>query len=171
MESSMEYQDLLSTIPQIGEVRWIGVRSARLVPLTVLNQVDVDEHDGLAGDRFDGGTSKTRQVTLIQFEHIRAMAEMLGRKEIDPGLLRRNIVVSGINLQSLKDRYFQIGSTILFGTGDCAPCRRMEENLGPGGFNAMRGHGGITARVHRSGSICIGDAVTFLPQLEEEPAC
>ena len=159
----MEYQDLLSSIPQVGQVRWIGVRPARIQPLTVVNEVAVDEQCGLSGDRFDGGANKSRQVTLIQFEHLQAMADILGRQPIDPGLLRRNIVVSGINLQSLKDQYFQIGSAILWGTGDCAPCRRMEENLGPGGYNAMRGHGGLTARVHQSGTIRVGDRVVALP--------
>ena len=159
----MEYQDLLSSIPQIGQVRWIGVRPARKQSLIVVSEVDVDEQHGMSGDRFDGGASKSRQVTLIQFEHLRAMAEILQRADIDPGLLRRNIVVSGINLQSLKNQYFQIGSAILFGTGDCDPCRRMEENLGPGGFNAMRGHGGITARVHQSGILRVGDRVAALP--------
>jgi MOSC domain-containing protein YiiM len=166
----MEYQDLLSTIPQIGQVHWIGVRPARVQPLTVVNHVEVDEKHGLSGDRFDGGTSKARQVTLIQFEHLQAIAGILARENLDPGLLRRNIVVSGINLQSLKNQYFQIGSAVLFGTGDCDPCRRMEENLGPGGFNAMRGHGGITARVHQSGTIRVGDRVAVCLAAELSPA-
>ncbi len=162
----MEFQDLLSSIPQIGRVRWIGVRPARIEPLKVLSAVGIDVQHGLSGDRFDGGAGKSRQVTLIQFEHLQAMASILGRDSIDPGLLRRNIVVSGINLQSLKNQYFQIGTAILFGTGDCAPCRRMEENLGPGGYNAMRGHGGLTARVHQSGRICVGDSVSLLDAAE-----
>lgn len=151
----------MRSIPQIGAVRWIGVRPAQRQPLTVVHEVRVDEERGLAGDRSEGGHNKDRQVTLIQYEHLRVMAEILARGDIDPGLLRRNIVVSGINLLSLKNQYFQIGSAILWGTGDCAPCRRMEENLGRGGFNAMRGHGGITARVQRSGLIRLEDSVSL----------
>ena len=166
----MEYPELLSSIPQIGRVEWIGVRPARRSKLIVLDEVDADVERGLQGDRFDGGDSKTRQVTLIQFEHLNAMAGILQRPPIDPGLLRRNIVVAGINLQSLKNQYFQIGSAILLGTGDCAPCNRMEENLGPGGYNAMRGHGGITARVHQSGRIRLGDPVALFRQAAVAPA-
>lgn len=155
----MEFPDLLRSIPQVGTVRWIGLRPAPRQPLVVVNEALVDEAQGLAGDRSEGGHGKKRQVTLIQFEHFRVIADILQRDTIDPGLLRRNIVVSGINLQSLKNLNFQIGTAVLLGTGDCAPCRRMEENLGTGGYNAMRGHGGLTARVIRGGVIRVGDAV------------
>ena len=78
---------------------------------------------------------------------------MLGQGSVDPGLTRRNIVVRGINLLAMKDKQFQIGEVVLEMTGLCHPCSRMEENLGPGGFNAMRGHGGITARVIKGGKV------------------
>jgi hypothetical protein len=59
------------------------------------------------------------------------------------------------------------GDAVLEGTGPCAPCSRMEEALGPGGYVAMRGHGGILARVVVAGRIRIGDAVRQSPA---EPA-
>jgi MOSC domain-containing protein YiiM len=77
-------------------------------------------------------------------------------------MLRRNIVVAGINLTSLKQKQFRIGDVLLEGTIACAPCARMEENLGAGGFNAMRGHGGLCARVIEHGTIRTGDAVTYV---------
>ena len=87
--------------------------------------------------------------------HLQVVAKILGKSEIDPGWTRRNLVVSGINLLSLKHQSFQIGEAVLQTTGICAPCSRMEENLGPGGYNAMRGHGGITAKVLQPGEIQI----------------
>ncbi|HVW00475.1 MAG TPA: MOSC domain-containing protein, partial [Planctomycetaceae bacterium] len=91
------------------------------------------------------------------------IGSLLAREPIPPELLRRNVAVAGINLLALKDKYFEIGSTLLQGTGLCAPCSRMEELLGPGGYNAMRGHGGITARVIRGGWIAIDDCVRRVP--------
>ena len=87
------------------------------------------------------------------------MARILGKSEIPPELLRRNIVVSGINLLALKHQQFQVGEVLLETTGICAPCSRMEENLGAGGYSSMRGHGGITAKIIQGGQIKIGDVV------------
>ena len=68
-------------------------------------------------------------------------------------------MVRGINLLTLKGKTFRIGAALLQYTGECHPCSRMEENLGSGGYNAMRGHGGITAKILESGVIKTGDEV------------
>ena len=98
----------------------------------------------------------SRQVTLIQAEHLEVLASMLGLSKILPEFTRRNIVVRDINLLSLKGKQFNIGEAILEYSGECHPCSRMEKNLGPGAYNAMRGHGGITAKVINSGIIKLG---------------
>jgi MOSC domain-containing protein YiiM len=87
---------------------------------------------------------------------------MLHREIIDPAQIRRNVVVEGINLLALQDHRVQIGEAVVDITGLCHPCSRMEEVLGPGGYNAMRGHGGLTARVVRPGAIKLGDEVRLL---------
>ncbi|MEN0039860.1 MAG: MOSC domain-containing protein [Pseudomonadota bacterium] len=115
---------------------------------------------GLQGDRRTAPGK--RAVTLIQAEHLPVIASLTSHETIDPVLLRRNIAVSGINLLSLKDKRFTLGGSVLQGTGICAPCSRMEDLLGPGGYNAMRGHGGITAKVVRPGRVAVSDEVTFV---------
>lgn len=152
-------KQLLDTLPQIGSVVWLGVRPTRRAPVREVTEVRAEMASGLEGDHYAGRPQSKRQVTLISVEHIQAIASMLHRTEVDPGLLRRNIVVKGLNLLALKNRQFQVGEAILEMTGECHPCSRMERNLGAGGYNAVRGHGGITARVLRAGLIRLGDDV------------
>jgi MOSC domain-containing protein YiiM len=159
---STRLDTLLATLPQRGRVTWIGVRPARGEAPVAVGSVTAAPGTGLAGDRFKGTEASKRQVTLIQAEHIVGVASMLGREAVDPAALRRNVVVSGINLYALRHAKFRVGEVLLEGTGICAPCANMEEALGPGGFNAMRGHGGITARVLEAGRIAVGDAVAVV---------
>lgn len=154
--------ELQSNFPGSGSVRWIGLRPARRADLQVVDTVDVTVDDGLVGDRYQGRDRK-RQVTLIQYEHLAVMANLVGLPELDPALLRRNIAVSGLNLLALKDKRFSIGSVVLEFTGLCHPCSHMETVLGVGGYNAMRGHGGINATVVSGGQITLGASVTAIP--------
>lgn len=158
--------DLYQTMPQVGRVEWIGLRPGRRQPMVSVEEANISVDSGLAGDRFAGKPGSKRMVTLIQAEHLGVVAAILGQQAIDPAKLRRNIVVSGINLLAMKapdqEQMFQIGDAVLQMTGNCHPCSRMEENLGPGGFNAMRGHGGITTKVIDGGQIAIGSEVRLI---------
>lgn len=146
-----------------GRVVWIGLRPARRAAMLVVEEAGFDPEQGLIGDHYSSRTGGARHVTLIQAEHLSAIASHLGRDALAPELLRRNIVVAGINLAALKGRRFRLGSAVLEATGECHPCSRMEEILGPGGYNAVRGHGGITARIVEGGEVAGGDAVERLP--------
>lgn len=150
---------LLSAPMRPGRVEWIGVRPARRVPLLTVDCVRLDPQTGLRGDHARSRGSRPRQITLIQSEHVAAIARYLGRDAVTPGELRRNLVVSGINLLALRGGLLRVGTALLELTGECHPCSRMEEVLGPGGYNAVRGHGGATARIIEAGEIRIGDAV------------
>lgn len=165
---------------------WIGLREGRRLPVRSVPEAQAHPLVGLLGDHgktapprltaltggevsprppgspVPGGPGK-RQVTLIQAEHLPVIAALSGLDTVVPEQLRRNLLVSGIPLLALKDRRFRIGEVVLEGTGECHPCSRMEETLGPGGYNAVRGHGGLTARVIGGGTLRVGDVVTPLP--------
>jgi MOSC domain-containing protein YiiM len=146
-----------------GVVVWMGVRPARKAPLQAVEAAEIDEAQGLIGDHYQG-RSRKRQVTLIASEHIAAISSYLGRAEVSPLDLRRNIVTRGINLLALKGCWVQIGDAVLEPTDECHPCSRMEAALGPGGYNAVRGHGGLTARVVCGGRVRLGDAIVRAAQ-------
>ncbi|MEX2430448.1 MAG: MOSC domain-containing protein [Dehalococcoidia bacterium] len=153
---------LMSAPIRPGRVVWIGLRPARREPMVPVEAATAEPGNGLIGDRYRSSREGPRQVTLVQAEHLAAIASYLGRDSIEPTLLRRNVVTQGINLLSLKHRQFTLGTAVLEYTGECHPCSRMEENLGTGGYNAVRGHGGITARVLAAGEIRIGDRLVVL---------
>jgi MOSC domain-containing protein YiiM len=145
-----------------GRLEWIGLRPARREALQAVDEAQVIAGRGLAGDhRSEKTPGSGRQVTVISREFIGQIAHFLGRGEaIDPALLRRNLVVSGINLHALRHQRFTIGESVLLEAGAlCHPCSRMETNLGRGGVAAMFGHGGLCCRVLESGAIRVGDPV------------
>lgn len=166
-DSDLTLRERLARVPQVGRVEWIGARPEHGAPMLVLERAAVLAGRGLELDRVSRRGGGKRQVTLIQAEHLDVIARLVGRDApIDPALLRRNLVISGVNLVALKSMRFAIGEhVVLEGTGPCEPCAKMDAALGAGGFHAMRGHGGITARVIEGGEICIGDEVRALARV------
>ncbi len=150
---------LMNAPARPGKLLWIGVRPARLVPLLTPQSALLHAGRGIAGDHYSSDNNGARQLTLIAHEDFAAIASFLGVEALAPELLRRNFVSQGINLAALKGRRFRIGAALVEGSGECAPCSRMETILGPGGFNAMRGRGGITARILEGGMVQVGDAI------------
>lgn len=138
-----------------GQLRWIGLRPARRAALLPVEHATITE-SGLAGDHAPVGK---KAITLLQHEHLAVIAALAGLNVVGPDQLRRNLVVSGINLAAFRKSPLQIGHAIVLIEGPCPPCSRMEEVLGHGGYNAMRGHGGWYASVLSPADIQTGDAV------------
>ncbi len=132
------------------------MRPERKAPLLELTSVEA-RFIGLEGDH--RSTAGKRAVTLIQTEHLDVIRGFACSDVITFADLRRNIAVSGINLLALRRQEIVIGGAVLRISGPCAPCSRMETIMGQGGYNAMRGHGGVTAEVLTEGLISIGDKV------------
>jgi MOSC domain-containing protein YiiM len=157
----------LNTPPHVvGRVEAIIVRGSPREPARSIATTEALAGIGLADDRLGKrgeAELSTRQVTLIQAEHLPVIAQLARVAAVDPIGLRRNLVVSGINLLALKNARLRVGGALLEIVGPCQPCSRMEETIGPGGYAAMRGHGGMTARILGGGPIRVGDAVVAEP--------
>lgn len=160
-------RQLVSEFPRAGRLDAIFLRPGRSEPVLRPDHCQAVEALGLSGDRSAMGRGGgKRQVTLLQAEHLAVLAALLRRDHIDPADLRRNLVVSGLNLLAAKSLFPDQPMRLLLGnevvleiTGPCEPCSKMEGILGPGAYNALRGHGGVTARVIHGGALAIGDPV------------
>ncbi len=174
----MDLRSLISRFVQAGRIEAIYLRPEHRGQTLKVPAATALAGRGLQGDHsvkpatlapqgMHGAGNQRPHVTLIQAEHLPVIATLLAKPEVDAGLLRRNLVVSGINLLASKTLFadqamvLRIGAdVILQATGPCEPCSRMEQVLGAGGYNAMRGHGGMGARILVGGTIQAGDAVT-----------
>jgi len=149
---------LMTAAPQQGRVEQIGTRPVRHGAIVGRTEWDLTDREQDHGNK----TGK-RAVTLIQAEHVAAIAALSGA-ELDALDLRRNLIVSGVNLESLRQHgRFAVGDVVLEGTVECDPCNQMEDLLGPGGLAAMMGMGGICARIVTPGVVRVGDVVRRLP--------
>lgn len=169
--TSQNLRELTQRFSSEGQVEAIFLRPARLVPVASVAEATAEPGRGLIGDRRSsalrtGELAQKREITLFQSEHLPGIASWLGLPSLNPARLRRNLVVSGINLVSMLSLFadvrleWQFGERVILEvTGSCNPCSRMESELGPGAYNAMRGHGGMTARVLVGGIIRVNDSV------------
>jgi len=166
-------RDLITRIATQGRIEAIVVRPERGEPALCVDAVKAEPGLGLIGDRRAQKkrteiASRARELSLIQAEHLPMLARWSGIEQVDPARLRRNLVVAGVNLLAMKSPFadirleWQIGNEVCIEvTGPCDPCSKMEAELGQGGYNAMRGHGGVTAMIVTGGVIKIGDTVSL----------
>jgi MOSC domain-containing protein YiiM len=139
------------------QVTAIHVAKGRRLPMRAIEQVSAEAGRGLVGDRYHG--SKHRHVTVQAHEALAAAAAHLGRPV--PGeLTRRNLTISGAEVPTTPGTRLRIGPVLLEAVRVAAPCKLLDDNLGPGAQEALRRRAGTVFRILESGTIAVGDPVT-----------
>lgn len=109
---------------------------------------------GIVGDRFfDWKSDYAGQVTLFSLEVHDAVCSQLGVFDRGPDAYRRNLIVSGVDLNSLIGQEFELQGVRLLGVSECSPCYWMDAACAPGTESALKGRGGLRAKVLTSGSL------------------
>ena len=138
------------------KVAAITIAPGSRLPTHSVNSVVAEARKGLVGDRYHG--SRHRQVTLQSQEALDRAAEDLGHG-FDSGATRRNITVDAGEIPATPGTRITIGEAEFEVVRDAAPCRLLDDWIGPGAMKALRGRAGSALRVLRTGTIQVGDTV------------
>jgi len=103
---------------------------------------------------------KKRQLTMIDQAMLDEVARTLGHPVPD-GASRRQLVISGLDLNALIGKTLNIGPAVVRVDSDCPPCDLMETSIGPGARAAMQTRAGLCCTVLRGGEIRQGQRVTL----------
>jgi MOSC domain-containing protein YiiM len=114
---------------------------------------------GVAGDRyFDHPKTSRGQITFFAREVHDELCRALGVTDKHPGVFRRNVVTRGMDLNAWIGRQFELQGVRFEGTGECAPCYWMDQAFAPGAEQALKGRGGLRARILSDGVLRRGPA-------------
>ncbi|CAN5235726.1 MOSC domain-containing protein [soil metagenome] len=135
----------------------IHLAKGRSLPTRSVESVVAEEGRGLVGDRYHG--TRHRHVTIQSQELLDRAAEDLGYT-FDTGATRRNVTVDAGEIPTKPGARLQIGDVELEVVRVSAPCRLLDDSVGPGAAAALLRRTGSVCRVLTTGTITVGDAVT-----------
>ena len=123
-----------------------------------VEQIECNAGKGIVGDRYyDFEENYKGQITFLSREVIDSIVKNLKITDLDHSLFRRNVIISGLDLNDLIGKNFKIGNTALFGVEECTPCQWMDRAIAPGTLKLMVGCGGLRCRILESGVIKCGE--------------
>lgn len=141
-------------------------------PLVSAQSVECVAGRGIRGDRFfDHQDNYKGQITFFSKEVFDELTQTFGLTTKSPGVLRRNVIVSGVDLAQLNGADFELQGVQFRGTAHCAPCHWMNDAFAPGAEEFLAERGGLRARILTDGRIRLGDAqLKILRTVEAEKA-
>jgi hypothetical protein len=114
-------------------------------PTLSVPEVECFAGRGLTGDRF------------FAWETYEDLCRQFAVTDKDPGVFRRNVITLGADLNALIGKEFEVQGITFFGTQESAPCEWMDTAFAPGAKNAMKGRGGLRARILTDGILRVND--------------
>lgn len=126
-------------------------------PIVTCESVECVAGKGLSGDRYFGYKEDFKgQISFFDWALFEQMKIDFNQPDLDPSVMRRNVLVDGLQLNSLIGKKFSLGGVVFSGSEECAPCYWMDEAVGPGAEEYMKGRGGLRARIVTSGVLSVG---------------
>ena len=112
---------------------------------------------GLQGDRYFNFKEDFKgQITFFDWTVYQRIKSDFQLPDLDPALFRRNILTSGTDLNELIGQRFNLQGIEFEGSEECRPCYWMDEALGkPGIEDALKGFGGLRARILSNGTLTV----------------
>ncbi|MCH6255869.1 MOSC domain-containing protein [Puniceicoccaceae bacterium K14] len=112
---------------------------------------------GLEGDRFFGYRDNFKgQITFMDRRVVDDLQDFLNLDDFDASQVRRNVLIDGIDLNSLIGCEFELDGVRFSGSEECAPCYWMDQAVGPGSEDFMKGKGGLRCRILSTGTLSVG---------------
>lgn len=142
----------------VGRVLALHTAKATRLPMRAVEQVEAEAGRGLVGDRYHG--TRHRHVTLQSADALAEAAERFGGP-VPWELTRRNVTVGDLEVPTTPGTRLRVGEALLEVVRVAAPCKLLDDTIGPGAQEALRRRGGSVTRVLASGTIRVGDAVTL----------
>ncbi len=125
---------------------------------------------GIEGDRFYGYRPDYKgQITFFSAEIFLALQSEFAVPSLSPGVLRRNALITGVDLNTLIGWKFSIGDVSFEGTGEARPCHWMDHAVAPGAEEWLKGRGGLRARVLSDGILEVGATELVLLEKSAQP--
>ncbi len=117
-------------------------------------QVECVAGKGIIGDRFfDYKEDFKGQITFFDWDVYKRIKKQFNLPNLEPSVFRRNILTNKIDLNSLIGKRFTIQSVEFEGIQESAPCYWMDKAIGAGAEEALKGHGGLRAKILTNGSL------------------
>ena len=147
----------------MSEVYKIGISDKNNKKIKEVNSINVLANQGVSGDRhFKEFNDPYNQLSLIESENIDYYNSKYGLNipYID---FRRNIIVSGINLNELINKKIKVNEITLKIHEICQPCKYLQDRLKiPGLVKMLVNKSGVRAEILSSGSLSVGDVIKIL---------